>query len=119
VIGSLLFLAILAGLASTGRLPWIVPLVYLIVSALTIFAYAFDKSAAMNRRWRTKEDTLHLFSLLCGWPGAWIAQSAFRHKTKKTSFIVTFVVCVLINLGVLAWIVVDPHGAIGEILWRI
>jgi hypothetical protein len=32
---------------------------------------------------------------------------------------VTFVVCVLINLGVLAWIVVDPHGAIGEILWRI
>lgn len=78
VIGSLLFFALMIGLAIIGRLPWIVPLIYLIMSAVTIFAYAFDKSAAMNRRWRTKEDTLHLFSLLCGWPGAWIAITCKR-----------------------------------------
>ena len=78
MIGSLLFFALMIGLAIAGRLPWVVPLVYLIMSAITILAYAFDKSAAMNRRWRTKEDTLHLFSLLCGWPGAWIAITCKR-----------------------------------------
>lgn len=93
-----------------------VPLAYLIMSAVTIFAYAFDKSAAMNRKWRTKEDTLHLFSLLCGWPGAWIAQFLFRHKTRKTSFMITFVFCVLVNLGVLSWIVIDPHSPIAHAL---
>jgi uncharacterized membrane protein YsdA (DUF1294 family)/cold shock CspA family protein len=119
MIGALLFLAITTALVFIGRLPWIAPLVYLIMSALTIFAYAFDKSAAMNGRWRTKEDTLHLFSLLCGWPGAWISQSLFRHKTKKTSFIVTFAGCVLINVGVLTWIVLEPHSAISKVLWAL
>ena len=84
-----------------------------------MFAYAFDKSAAMNRRWRTQEDTLHLFSLFCGWPGAWISQSLFRHKTKKSAFVATFVACALVNLGVLTWIVVDPNGPIGEVVWRL
>jgi uncharacterized membrane protein YsdA (DUF1294 family)/cold shock CspA family protein len=119
VVGSILFIAILAGLVVADRLPWFVPLVYLAASGLTIFAFAFDKSAAMNQRWRTQESTLHCFSLLGGWPGAWIAQVLFRHKTRKGSFVATFVLCVIINIAVLAWVVLDPHSPIGEILWKI
>ena len=109
VVGSLLFLGIVSALAFTGRVPILLPPIYLVLSLITIFAYAFDKSAAMNRRWRTQESTLHVLSLLGGWPGAWIAQLAFRHKTKKASFVVTFVVCVIVNLAALIWIVVHPN----------
>jgi uncharacterized membrane protein YsdA (DUF1294 family) len=40
-----------------------------------------------------------------GWPGAWIAQQAFRHKTRKSSFQVTFWACVALNLAALAWMI--------------
>ena len=43
--------------------------------------YAVDKSAALanasgKRRQRTAENTLHLFSMCGGWPGALVARSA-------------------------------------------
>ena len=108
-VGALVFLAAVTGVAFMGKLPVIVPLIYLVLSLTTIAAYAFDKSAAMNRRWRTQEQTLQLLSLFGGWPGAWIAQLAFRHKTKKTSFVVTFLVCVILNLAALVWLVMNPE----------
>lgn len=33
---------------------------YLTVSFITFIAYAIDKLAVKNDRWRTKEDTLHI-----------------------------------------------------------
>lgn len=72
------------------------------MSGITFFAYAFDKSAAMNKRWRTQEQTLHLFALAGGWPGGLIAQNLFRHKIAKTSFKLVFWVCVVANLAALA-----------------
>jgi uncharacterized membrane protein YsdA (DUF1294 family)/cold shock CspA family protein len=110
VIGSLLFLAVVSALAFTGRVPILVPPIYLVLSLISILAYALDKSAAMNRRWRTQESTLQILSLFGGWPGAWFAQLAFRHKTKKTSFIITFVFCVGMNLAALIWIIVEPNN---------
>ncbi len=109
VAGSLLFVGLVAGLAFMGRVPILVPAIYVALSGITIFAYAFDKSAAMNKKWRTQEQTLHLLSLLGGWPGAWFAQLAFRHKTKKTSFVVTFVASIIINLVALGWVVINPE----------
>lgn len=48
-----------------------------------------------------------------GWPGAWISQRLFRHKNRKSSFMAMFVVTVLLNLTVLIWAVIHPHGARG------
>lgn len=110
VVGALLFFGLVSAPAFNGRLPILVPAIYIALSVITIFAYAFDKSAAMNRRWRTEEATLHALSLFGGWPDAWFAQLAFRHKTKKTSFVVTFVLCVLINLVALGWVVMNPEA---------
>jgi uncharacterized membrane protein YsdA (DUF1294 family) len=109
----------IGGLATTGRLPWIASVVYLSASAVTVVAYAFDKSAAMNGQWRTQESTLHLLALVGGWPGAWIAQRLFRHKTRKSSFMAAFVVSVLLNVTALAWVIIEPHGPLGELLWDI
>lgn len=109
VAGAMLFVAAVFWLAFTGRVPILVPAIYVVLSLITIFAYAFDKSAAMNNRWRTQEQTLHVLSLFGGWPGAWIAQLAFRHKTKKISFIIEFVICMLLNVAALVWIVMHPE----------
>jgi uncharacterized membrane protein YsdA (DUF1294 family) len=67
-------------------------------------AYAIDKSAAVSGRWRTPEQTLHLFSLAGGWPGALLAQQVLRHKTSKESFIAAFWLTVLLNAAAfVAW----------------
>lgn len=92
--------AALAGVAAAvtfGALPPLVLPAYLAASLLTFLAYALDKSLARRNRWRTKETTLHLFSLAGGWPGALVAQQWLRHKSKKARFQVRFWMTVVIN----------------------
>jgi len=96
------FAACLTFLVAADRIAMSVPLIYIAMTGITLFAYAFDKSAAMNNRWRTPENTLHLLALAGGWPGGLIAQRVFRHKSSKKSFLFTFWVCVALNLLVLA-----------------
>ena len=96
------FVASLAALVAANRISMFVPLIYVVMTGITIFAYAFDKSAAINKRWRTQESTLHVLALGGGWPGGLIAQRAFRHKSSKPSFLVTFWFCVILNVLALA-----------------
>jgi uncharacterized membrane protein YsdA (DUF1294 family)/cold shock CspA family protein len=104
------FLSILIGLVLINKLPFITFVLYIVVSILTFGLYAGDKSAAQQGKWRTSESTLHLFSLVGGWPGAVIAQSQLRHKSKKLSFRVVFWFTVVINCGILCWLL-TPEGA--------
>lgn len=104
------FLVFVAVAAITGRLPLVVLALYLVASTLAFFAYAIDKSAAKKNRWRTEENTLHLFGLIGGWPGALAAQRLFRHKSAKTSFQAVFWLTVALNCGALGWLL-TPAGA--------
>lgn len=101
------------------KLPLIVIGVYLTMSILTFIAYAMDKSAAQNGRWRTQENTLHLFSILGGWPGAYYAQQKLRHKSSKTAFKSVYWVTVLINLGVLFWLHTEQGATVLSTLLNI
>ncbi len=67
--------------------------------------YAIDKSLAINNRSRVSEQTLQVLALTGGWPGALIAQKLFRHKTQKVAFQRVFWLAVIINCGLIAWIV--------------
>lgn len=104
------FLLFVAVAVVAGRLPIKVLALYLVASLITFFAYAFDKSAALRNQWRTRESTLHMFSLLGGWPGALAAQRLLRHKSAKSSFQATFWVTVVLNCGALGWLF-TPSGA--------
>jgi len=97
------FVAIVATAALSGTLPLWVLWTYLGASAVAFIAYAADKSAAMNDRWRTQESTLHLFGLLGGWPGALAAQRILRHKSKKASFQGMFWTTVVVNCAAFFW----------------
>jgi len=78
--------------------------VYIGLSLLAFLAYAVDKSAAINGRWRTPERILHLLSLAGGWPGALVAQQLLRHKCSKPSFVTVFWLTVFANVaGFVAW----------------
>jgi uncharacterized membrane protein YsdA (DUF1294 family)/cold shock CspA family protein len=96
--------AVLLAAALLHKLPIEVVFVYIIMSGVAIFLYAFDKSAAGRRQRRTPENTLHMVALLGGWPGALLAQGMFRHKSSKAAFQAVFWMTVLGNGGLLAWL---------------
>jgi uncharacterized membrane protein YsdA (DUF1294 family)/cold shock CspA family protein len=92
-----LFLVIIAICGFFGRVPSWAFVLYLTMSLTTYVFYYCDKSAAQRGTWRTPENTLHLLALFGGWPGAFVAQQALRHKSKKRSFLEVFWVTVALN----------------------
>lgn len=102
------FLAGVVALVLTGALPRAALWVYLGLSVMTYALYAHDKAAAQARRWRIRENTLQLWAVLGGWPGALLAQQHLHHKNRKASFQFMFWVMVLLNVGALGWLVSAP-----------
>jgi len=98
------FAVFLGAGAAAGSVAWPVPAFYAAASVFTFFAYAWDKSSARHGHWRTPEATLHLYSLLGGWPGALAAQYLLRHKSQKTAFLRVFWVTAAMNAAALAWL---------------
>lgn len=105
-----LFLCVVVISVLTARIPPLILGLYLVLSLLTFVMYARDKAAAEKGAWRTQENTLHMLSLVGGWPGALIAQQQLRHKTNKKSFRSVFRLTVLLNCGAFIWLF-TPSGA--------
>lgn len=98
-----LFFLLLAGACWFGKLHYYVLAGYLGLSLLTFVTYALDKRKAQKDQWRTPEANLQLFALAGGWPGALLAQSWLRHKSKKRPFLCVFWGTVVLNLGLLLY----------------
>lgn len=99
VFALLIGVGVVAGLVSVT-----IALVYAAASVVTFLMYFQDKSAARRGRWRTKESSLHLMALLCGWPGALLAQTLLRHKSSKPAFLATYWITVLCNCAALLYV---------------
>jgi uncharacterized membrane protein YsdA (DUF1294 family) len=81
---------------------------YIVASAITYYFYWDDKRRAKVGEWRIPEANLHFWSLVGGWPGAFIAQQQFRHKTKKLSFQFVFWLIVIAHqLMWFDWLILD------------
>lgn len=85
----------------------------LALSALNFILCGWDKRQAIKGRWRVPEKRLHLIELLGGWPGSWLAQRLFRHKTVKRRYRLIFGLIVLVHLsawaGLLTWWLSHPE----------
>lgn len=66
--------------------PWLLPLAMLPVSVAAWLLIRHDKKRAAEGKWRNSETELHGLELFGGWPGAFLAQQKFRHKTRKVSY---------------------------------
>jgi len=67
-------------------------------SLVSFVSYGLDKWYAKRGESRISEATLHLLDACGGWPGGWVGQKIFRHKTAKTSFQIGFWLSIAINL---------------------
>lgn len=85
--------------ASETLLPLILTVV---MSAVAFVAMGVDKHLAQNGAARIPETLLHLFELSGGWPGSYVGQRHYAHKTRKHSYQLVFVIIVLIHA--LYWI---------------
>ncbi|MHA6524737.1 DUF1294 domain-containing protein [Tessaracoccus sp. G1721] len=93
-------------LAAVEVLPLAVPGVLLVMSVVAYVMYRSDKAAAVRGERRVPESTLHLVSLIGGWPGALIARHTLRHKTRKQPFRTAYWLTVVANCGLIAWLAV-------------
>lgn len=111
IIGTVFALILISTTMITETMPSWILIYYLAISIITFIIYALDKSASRKGRWRTRESTLHLLSLLGGWPGAIIAQKKLRHKTRKQPFQVIFWITLFLNFGLFIW-QLSPDGLV-------
>lgn len=77
-------------------------LVYFIaINLITFMVYGLDKWLAQNNKWRISEHTLLGLTLIGGTIGGILAMFLFRHKIKKTAFLIPFVIIILLQIA--AW----------------
>ena len=80
-------------------------LIYLAVMNILGFALmGTDKSRARNGKWRIRERTLFLFSLLGGSIGTLTGMYVFRHKTKHWYFVIGMPLILIIQLALTLWL---------------
>lgn len=103
------FLALVVGTVIAGKLPFAILIAYLVASCVAYLIYMLDKVSSLQGKRRTAESTLHLSSLIGGWPGAMLAQRTFRHKTEKQSFQTVFWATVVVNCAGFGWLL-SPGG---------
>ena len=102
-------LAVIAALLF-GQLLYVLPLLYIEASLFTYWLYKADKEAAIARHGnRLTEETLQLFALIGGWPGAYVAQQQLAHKRSKLSFRREFGFVIMGNAMLVIWLV-SPWG---------
>lgn len=75
----------------------------LLLSLITFVLMARDKFQAIAARRRIPERTLFALALLGGSPGLIAGMLLFRHKTGKTSFLVTTAAIAGLHLMLLFW----------------
>jgi len=73
------------------------------MSTITFLAYRTDKTYALTSTRRISEATLHALELFGGWPGAFIAQRGYHHKTKKLSYQAVFLLIIVIHIVALLY----------------
>ena len=72
---------------------------------ITFAVFGLDKSRARWNRFRIRERTLLLLSLLGGSLGALVGMHFFRHKTKHWYFVAGMPLILILQLASLFWLV--------------
>lgn len=84
-------------------LPIVAALVlFLIINAITVAAFAIDKRRSSTGAWRIPESRLLWFAALGGSPGAFWARDRYRHKTRKQPFVGRLQLIAMVQVGVVA-----------------
>lgn len=104
ILGALLLCPLAAVVCLCARIdPRIVVGSICLTSGASFLLYRADKNRARTGGWRIRESTLLSLDLLGGWPGAFLAQRAYRHKISKRSYQARFWAVVIVH----EWVAFD------------
>ena len=78
-------------------------LYFLLINIAAFVLFTFDKYKSRVNASRTPEKRLHTLSLFGGVVGASLSMILFRHKIKKSSFILKHVAIILLWLALLVY----------------
>ena len=86
--------------------------VCLLVNVVTFAAFGIDKWKAKSGKHRIAELHLIFLAAAMGAFGAWLAVTAFRHKTRKRSFQIKLLIASAANVLILwVWFKIFPLNA--------
>lgn len=106
-----LFFLGLAAIVVAAHVSPLLFVTYAALSAVTFYMYGVDKATAVRNEdlgptarheRRVPEVWLHALELLCGWPGALVAQWYYRHKNRKAAYQLAFWLVAALNVALLA-----------------
>ncbi len=73
-------------------------------NAVTFIMMGADKLFAKKDMWRVRESTLIISAFAMGGIGAFLGSRVFRHKTRKTKFVVLLPVAAAVTVAVTAFV---------------
>ncbi|MGE3807296.1 MAG: DUF1294 domain-containing protein [Gemmataceae bacterium] len=82
-----------------------------VINVLTALYYGYDKLQARRGGRRIPEKVLHLLALCGGSLGAFAGMQFFRHKTVKGSFRLVFWSIIVLQTGLLAWLMYRRYAS--------
>ncbi len=74
---------------------------YFFINLVAFFIMGIDKRKAIMDKWRIKENTLFVLSLIGGFIGFYAGMHVFHHKTKKMKFHICFYVSLVMHIAIL------------------
>lgn len=101
----IVYILALAALSLAGLLNGMTLFFVSLINLITYWVYAQDKEAAQAGNRRVPENTLHILSVLGGWPAAWLAQQRLRHKTQKQPFRNIYFCTIVFNILIIFWLI--------------
>ena len=75
-----------------------------VASVVTFIIYGIDKHKSKRGDRRVPEVIFHMLVLAGGFPGGWAGRSVFRHKTRKSIFLLVIILSTILHLGLMLWI---------------
>lgn len=79
---------------------------FIVINLLAVALTVYDKSAARKNKWRISEKTLLVVSALGGGIAMLATMYAVRHKTKKMKFMIGIPLIILVQSGIVVFILV-------------
>jgi len=104
------FLLFVANSVREGKVPAEVLGLYLMASSFAFVFYKRDRAMDINHQRRIPENTLHLWSLIGGWPGAALAQKLVKPKSPRPSFQIVYWITIVLNGMAFFWML-SPQGS--------
>ncbi|MGL2992896.1 DUF1294 domain-containing protein [Flavobacterium sp. TSSA_36] len=79
----------------------------LLINIFAFFVIGYDKIVAQKHKRRIPETTLLAFVFFGGALGSGLAMLLFRHKTRKTSYLIKFWLIVILQILAICFVTLD------------